>query len=54
MDNVQIGGVGIRELAEEFGTPLYVYDETMIKSRMKEAVEAFSSDAFDTRIAYAS
>jgi diaminopimelate decarboxylase len=36
-----VGGCSIRDLAAEFGTPLFVYDETHIRSRCREAVAAF-------------
>ncbi len=32
----EIGGVAIAELAREFGTPTYVYDEQVIRQRVKE------------------
>ena len=36
-----IGGCSIRDLATEFGTPLFVYDEQHIRNRCREAVAAF-------------
>jgi diaminopimelate decarboxylase len=36
-----IGGCSIRDLAAEFGTPLFVYDEAHIRARCREAVAAF-------------
>lgn len=36
-----VGGCSIRELAAEFGTPLFVYDEAHIRARCREAVAAF-------------
>ncbi len=36
-----IGGCDLAELAEEFGTPLFVYDEAHLRARCREAVEAF-------------
>ena len=36
-----IGGVDVIELAERYGTPLFVYDEEQIRSRCREAVAAF-------------
>lgn len=32
----EIGGVPVRELAREFGTPTYVYDESVIRQRVEE------------------
>lgn len=54
MDILQIGGVSCRQLAEKFGTPLYVYDESKLISQAKAAMENFSSEKFDTEVVYAS
>ncbi|MDN3351791.1 diaminopimelate decarboxylase [Actinomadura sp. DC4] len=39
---LMIGGVDVRDLAQEYGTPLYVYDEDDFRSRCREFVGAFS------------
>jgi diaminopimelate decarboxylase len=36
-----VGGCSIRDLADEFGTPMFVYDEEHIRARCREAVAAF-------------
>jgi len=36
-----VGGVDLVDLAAEFGTPAFVYDEAHLRSRCREAVEAF-------------
>jgi diaminopimelate decarboxylase len=36
-----IGGVDVLELASEFGTPLFIYDEEQLRVRCREAVTAF-------------
>jgi diaminopimelate decarboxylase len=36
-----VGGCDVIELAAEHGTPLFVYDETHLRSRCREAVAAF-------------
>lgn len=54
METLQIGGVSCRSLADEFGTPLYVYDEAKIVSQAKDAMSAFASGKFDTEVVYAS
>ena len=33
---MSVGGCDLSELAGEFGTPLYVYDETTLRSRIAE------------------
>ncbi len=44
-----IGGCSVAELAAEYGTPLFIYDEEHLRSRAREAVEAFGPG-----VAYAS
>lgn len=39
--NIEIGGCDLIDLANKYGTPLYVYDETTIRSMMKSYKEAF-------------
>ena len=38
---LSVGGVDLVGLAEEVGTPLFVYDETHLRARCREAVEAW-------------
>ena len=38
---LSIGGVDLVELAETYGTPLFVYDEEHLRARCREAVAAF-------------
>src|SRR3984957_15905176 len=45
-----LGGADVRELAAEFGTPLYVCDEDDVRSRCQEYIEAFGPQA---RVFYA-
>ncbi|MFZ4515833.1 MAG: diaminopimelate decarboxylase [Acidimicrobiia bacterium] len=42
---LSIGGCDLETLAEEFGTPLFVYDEIDIRSRCAAYAEAFGADA---------
>ncbi len=48
--SLSIGGCSLDDLADRFGTPLFVYDEDHLRSRCREAVEAFGAD----RVIYAS
>ena len=41
---VTVGGVRVTELAERFGTPLYVMDEADVRDRAAEAVQAFDAE----------
>src|SRR4051795_53128 len=36
-----VGGLSLVDLASEFGTPLFVYDETHLRARCREAVNSF-------------
>ena len=39
--SLSIGGCSVTELAATYGTPLFVYDETHLRARCREAVAAF-------------
>jgi diaminopimelate decarboxylase len=45
-----LGGADVRDLAAEFGTPLFVTDEEDVRSRCREYLDAFGPDA---HVAYA-
>jgi diaminopimelate decarboxylase len=40
---LSVGGCDVLELAEEFGTPLFVYDEEHLRTRCRAAVAAFGN-----------
>ncbi len=42
---LMIGGCDTLELAREYGTPLFVYDETHLRARCREAVAVFGDGA---------
>jgi diaminopimelate decarboxylase len=42
-NSLSIGGVRIAELAAQYGTPLFVYDEEHLRSRCRAAVNAFGA-----------
>lgn len=50
---LEIGGCDALELAEQFGTPLYVLDETALRARCREYRAAFESLKPDTELVYA-
>ena len=39
-----IGGCNVAEIAAEYGTPVFVYDEQHLRSRCREAVASFGSE----------
>ncbi|MEY3266958.1 MAG: diaminopimelate decarboxylase, partial [Actinomycetota bacterium] len=40
---LSIGGVRIADLAAQYGTPLFVYDEEHLRSRCRRAVQSFGA-----------
>ena len=49
-----LGGCDAVELAAQFGTPLYVFDEVTLRGMCREFVTEFQSRYPDTRVVYAS
>lgn len=52
--HLEIGGCDTVELARQFGTPLYVYDEWMIRQTLRAFHAAFRKSGLSYQIAYAS
>ena len=50
---ISIAGVSVSKLAEQYGTPLYVFDEADVRARARAYVKAFSADDITTKIHYA-
>lgn len=53
-DRLTIGGCDAVELAAEFGTPLYVFDEDTLRGMCREFAAEFGARYANSRIAYAS
>ncbi len=51
---LQLGGCDVRELAREFGTPLYIYDEHTIRQTCRDYLRDFRSQMPGARAHYAS
>ena len=52
--SLRIGGCEVTALCEEFGTPLYVYDEETLRGMCREFVDQFRALYPNTRVLYAS
>lgn len=52
--HLEIGGVDATKLVAEYGTPLYVFDEELVRGRCREFVEAFKASGLKFQVAYAS
>ena len=48
-----LAGVDVARLADEYGTPLYVYDEAELRDRCREYREAFGTDDGEANVSYA-
>jgi len=47
-----IGGCDVTELVEEFGSPLYVYDESTIRTMCRDFVGSFTSEYPNSHVSY--
>ncbi len=52
--HLTIGGVDVQDLAQRFGTPLYIMDEELIRQRCRAYVSAFREYYPNAEVAYAS
>ncbi|MEH7333778.1 diaminopimelate decarboxylase [Neobacillus drentensis] len=52
--NLEIGGVDALELAQQFGTPLYVYDVALMRERARGFKQTFEDQQVKAQVAYAS
>jgi diaminopimelate decarboxylase len=53
LGHLEIGGCDTVELARQFGTPLYVLDEALIRDMCRKYVTAFNNGAAEVQVAYA-
>ncbi|MGL4672688.1 diaminopimelate decarboxylase [Cetobacterium sp.] len=51
---LEIGGVSVTDLKNEFGTPLYIYDLEGMEKKIRDLKSGFTSKKFKTNIVYAS
>ncbi|MFS1514446.1 diaminopimelate decarboxylase [Chengkuizengella sp. SCS-71B] len=51
---LEIGGCNAIDLATQYGTPLYVYDEKLIRDNIRSFINAFKKHNVNFNIAYAS
>lgn len=52
--HLTIGGVDVTELKAQFGTPLYIVDEQLVRERSRQYMEAFRASGLKFQVAYAS
>ncbi|MGA9226634.1 MAG: diaminopimelate decarboxylase [Mesobacillus sp.] len=54
LGHLEIGGVDTVQLAEKYGTPLYVYDVALIRERARSFKKTFEKAGITAQVAYAS
>ncbi|HLS60398.1 MAG TPA: diaminopimelate decarboxylase [Virgibacillus sp.] len=54
LGHLVIGGIDTVDLAEKYGTPLYVYDVSMIRENCRSFVDTFKELGVKAQVAYAS
>ncbi|NKE04947.1 MULTISPECIES: diaminopimelate decarboxylase [Mesobacillus] len=54
LGHLEIGGVDTIQLAEKYGTPLYVYDVALIRDRARAFKKTFENAGITAQVAYAS
>lgn len=54
LGHLEVGGMDTTKLAEKYGTPLYVYDVSLIRERCRAFVETFKRLGVRAQVAYAS
>jgi diaminopimelate decarboxylase len=52
--HLEIGGCDVADLASQYGTPLYIVDEALVRQRASEYIEAFKASGLKFQVAYAS
>ncbi|NQW17994.1 MAG: diaminopimelate decarboxylase [Chloroflexi bacterium] len=52
--HIAIGGCDLKDLVSEYGSPLYVYDETTIRETARDFVKSFRGAYKDSHISYSS
>jgi len=54
LGHLEIGGVDTVQLAEKYGTPLYIYDVALIRDRARAFKRTFENAGITAQVAYAS
>jgi len=54
LGHLEIGGVDTVQMAEKYGTPLYVYDVALIRERARSFKKTFEEAGITAQVAYAS
>ncbi|MBV5268322.1 MAG: hypothetical protein JZU67_07500, partial [Burkholderiaceae bacterium] len=50
---ISIAGLSVTEIAKEYGTPVFVFDEADVRKRARDYVTAFTVDDIQTTVHYA-
>ena len=50
---ITIAGLSVTEIAAEYGTPVFIFDEADVRKRARDYVAAFKVDDIETSVHYA-
>ena len=50
---ITIGGLSVTEIAAEYGTPVFIFDEADVRKRARDYIAAFKVDDIETSVHYA-
>ncbi|MDP4089581.1 MAG: diaminopimelate decarboxylase [Bacillota bacterium] len=52
-NELTVGGVRCSDMVKEYGTPLYVFDENLLRDNCRSYIKAFKAGSMRNRVAYA-
>jgi diaminopimelate decarboxylase len=50
---IAVAGIGVRKLVEQYGSPLFIYDEQDVRARARRYVQAYNTVEVPTQVFYA-
>lgn len=50
---ITVGGIAVTKIAEQFETPVFIFDEVDIRQRARNYIDAFNCDEITTKVYYA-
>jgi diaminopimelate decarboxylase len=50
---ISVAGIGVSQLVEEYGSPLFIYDEQDVRARARRYVQAYNTVEVPTQVYYA-
>ena len=54
LGHLEVGGCDTLQLAQSYGTPLFIYDESLMRQKCNAFISAFKANGIQAQVAYAS